>query len=236
MSNLKIGIVEDEMVISETICLILKKLGYSNLLTAYTYSEAIEMIKNQSLELLLLDINLGKGKDGIDLAVYVRENLSVPIIFLTANSDYSTIERAKKVKPESYLVKPFNKNDLFAAIEIAISNFLSNSKEVLKESFFVKDGYEYNKVSFNQILFIESDQNYAVLNLNSNKRIMVRSTLSEMLERLPDFHFLKINRSTIININEVISVKTDTVLIQNKEFSLTKPIRDELLAILNKSK
>jgi DNA-binding response OmpR family regulator len=76
--------------------------------------------------MLLLDINLNDTKDGIDLAEKINELFQLPFIFLTANSDSATIERAKKVKPNAYLVKPFNKDELYAAIEIVFNNHKSN--------------------------------------------------------------------------------------------------------------
>jgi AmiR/NasT family two-component response regulator len=57
------------------------------------------------------------------LAEYIRENYSIPFIYLTANSDKETLSRAKKTTPNAYLLKPFTQNDLYAAIEIGLNNF-----------------------------------------------------------------------------------------------------------------
>jgi DNA-binding LytR/AlgR family response regulator len=235
MYQIKIGVVEDEMVIADTICLALRKLGYAITPTSQDYPQAIKMMEEEKPDLLLIDINLGVGKDGIELAHYVREHYPIPLIFLTANSDAATIERAKKVKPNAYLVKPFNKNDLFAAIEIAVSNY-SNSTSLSQSAEFimVKDGYDFIKVFLFEILFIQSDQNYAVLILKNGKKLMVRSTLSEMLEKLPAIKFIKINRGTIINIQHISSIQTDRVFVNQTDFSISKIVRDELLALVNK--
>lgn len=233
MYQLKIGVIEDEMVISDTICLTLRKLGYSITPTSPNYSRALKMVEEEKPDLLLIDINLGGGKDGIDVAEYVREKYAIPLIFLTANSDSSTIERAKKVKPNAYLVKPFTKNDLYAAIEIAVSNFSNSSAQSL-EAIMVKEGYDYIKVFLYEIVFIQSDQNYAVLELKNGKKIMVRSTISEMLEKLPSEKFKKINRGTIINTQHISVIKTDKVIVGETEFSINKPIREDLLNVLNK--
>ena len=112
MNKIKIGIVEDEMIIVETIVLALGKLGYEIAGTAGTYEEGLEMISKNRPDLVLLDINLGTKKDGIDLAIALKEGLGTPIIFLTANSDAVTIERAKEIQPLAFIVKPFSKNDL----------------------------------------------------------------------------------------------------------------------------
>lgn len=233
MYQLKIGVIEDEMVIADTICLTLRKLGYSFTPTSPNYFRALKMMQEEKPDLLLIDINLGGGKDGIDLAEYIREKYSIPLIFLTANSDTATIERAKKVNPNAYLVKPFTKNDLYAAIEIAVNNFCHNSAQSL-EAIMVKEGYDYIKVFLYEIIYIQSDQNYAVLELKNGKKLMVRSTISEMLEQLPVEKFKKINRGTIINIQHMSVIKTDKVCLGEKEFSINKLIREELLKHLNK--
>jgi DNA-binding LytR/AlgR family response regulator len=235
MYQIKIGVVEDEMVIADTICLALKKLGYSVSTTSPTYNRAIKMVEEEKPDLLLIDINLGGGKDGIDLAEYIRSKYSIPLIFLTANSDSATIERAKAVRPNAYLVKPFNKNDLYAAIEIAVSNF-STSALVNNplEFMMVKDGYDFIKVFMYEILFIQSDQNYAALELKNGKKIMVRSTMTEMKDRLPMDKFRKINRGTIVNLQHITTIQTDKVLVGEVAFSISKEIREELLTALGR--
>ncbi len=230
MYQIKIGVVEDEMVIADTICLALKKLGYEVSTTSPNYQRAIKMVEEEKPDLLLIDVNLGGGKDGIDLAEYIRSKYQMPLIFLTANSDAATVERAKKVKPNAFLVKPFNKNDLYAAIEIAVSNFsttgtLTNPMEFIM----VKDGYDFIKVFLYEIMFIQSDQNYAVLELKNGKKLMVRSTLGEMYEKLPHEKFRKINRGTIINLQYITRIQTDKVCIGLNEFTVSRDVREELL-------
>ena len=109
------------MIIAATIEQTLQQLGYEVAKPASSFQLGLEMIEADQPDLLLVDINLGGQKDGIDLALHVREFHDLPLIFLTANSDPSTVNRAKVTKPDAYLVKPFNKEDLFTSIEIAIS-------------------------------------------------------------------------------------------------------------------
>ena len=71
------------------------------------------------------------------LAETIREKYNLPFIFITSHSDSATVERAKSVHPDGYLVKPFEKRDLYTSIEIAFSNFISKEeKEVEKENSF----------------------------------------------------------------------------------------------------
>ena len=109
MSKIKIGIVEDEMLIALGISEALKELGYDVTEVANSYTEALEMIVNEKPDILLLDIQLSGHKDGIDLAWKIKNDFQIPFIFLTANADLATVERAKNVSPQAYLIKPFRK-------------------------------------------------------------------------------------------------------------------------------
>lgn len=129
---MKVGIVEDEMIIAETIFLALTKLGYLPTKPAFSYESAISMLEKEQPNIVLIDINLNDELDGVDLAHYINSNYSLPIIFLTANSDRNTIERSKQTRPNAFLVKPFSNEDLFSAIEIALFNHEMQREETKK--------------------------------------------------------------------------------------------------------
>lgn len=212
MAGIKIGVIEDEIIIARSIISIITELGYSHCGPALSYTEAVDLVNHQRPDLLLLDINLSGKKDGIDVAEWVNEHAQIPFIFLTAFSDVQTIDRAKKVKPNAYLVKPFTREELYAAIEIAISNF-GNGKPGKdakgtgnlpnREAMFVKSNHQFLRISFNDILFIESEHNYVHVVLTDKKKILVRSVLSEFLHKLPIISFLQVHRSYIINLKHV---------------------------------
>ncbi len=230
MLRVKIGVVEDEMIIAATIVNTLKKLNYAVANPASSYAAALEMIEKEQPHLLLLDINLGGQKDGIDVAEYARAHYHLPIIFLTANSDIATVQRAKTVKPNAYLLKPFTKDDLFASIEIAISNYYeSNDKAIKKDNLIIKSGYDYVNIKTSDIVFIESNDNYVSIQLISGKPLVARSTLSEMLQKLPENTFTRINRSVIINHSFINKIETEQVVVDDKTFPITTKSKQEIL-------
>lgn len=230
MTTIKIGVVEDEMIIAASIVSTLKKLNYAVASSASNYQEAIEMIEKEQPQLLLLDINLGGRKDGIDVAEYVRKHHQFPIIFLTANSDTATVQRAKTVKPNAYLLKPFTKDDLYSAIEIAFSNFQgSNDSIIKKESIILKTGYDYINLKFIDIVFMESNDNYVSVHLATGKPSIIRSTLSEMVHKLPSSSFTRISRSVIINHSFIKKIETDQITVSETTFSVTAKSKQELL-------
>ncbi len=241
MSVLKIGVVEDELIIARTILSTLDELGYSHFGPAINYTEAMEMLDRDKPDLLLLDIQLSGKKDGIEVAKKLNELYHIPFIFLTANSDGETIERAKKVKPPAYIVKPFTKEELFAAIEIAFSNFTGSRNNEkphqagsyhAKDYMFVRDGYIFRKISFNELSYLESDANYVTLHLVSQKKVMVRSTLNDFIAQLDLKTFMRVHRSYSVNIQLIDDISPTEVSVNGVKIPVGKSYREDLLKAL----
>jgi len=240
MANIKVGIVEDEMLIGEGIADALTQLGYIPTEPAVSYTEALEMIAKEQPDILLIDIQLSGKKDGIDLAWKIREDYNIPFIFLTANSDPGTVERAKKLCPPAYLVKPFNKDELYTSIEICLHNFseVQSKKELpdkgnylIKESLFIKQGQSFHKVGVEDILYLESDNVYVYVYTQQNK-FLVRSKLQDYIDLIGLKHFFRVHRSFAVNINHIETINSEGVVIQGKEIPVGKTYRDELLTLL----
>ena len=237
MLRIKIGIVEDEMVIARTIESTLDELGYEHCGPASSYGEAMEMLETDKPDLLLLDINLAGKKDGIDVAEKINLLYGLPFIFLTANSDLATIDRAKKVKPHAYIVKPFSKEELFAAIEIAFSNYSENKRKMVEpgsasDFVFLKDGKHFHKVYYSEIAYIGSDNNYTSVYFVSKRKLMVRSPFTEFLETLPSSMFTRVQRSYAVNITKIDSLEPDDINIGGAKIPVSRSYREPLMKIL----
>ncbi len=128
MSQKKIAIVEDEHVIAMEIEDRIKKLGYSVPFVAASGEEAIEKMTTMSPDLILMDIMLEGGMDGIETAEKIRNNLNIPIVYLTAYSDEKTLSRAKLTDPYGYILKPLQEKELHKTIEIAIYKYEMEKK------------------------------------------------------------------------------------------------------------
>ncbi len=134
MTNLKtkVLIIEDEAIIAKHIEDILIENDFSSVGIAHDSETALDYIYSRQPQLLILDINIDGSKDGIEVAEIVKEKYDIPVIFLTALSDLHTLDRAKKVNPCSYIVKPFNTKDLISSIIIGLYNydFMKQSKQL----------------------------------------------------------------------------------------------------------
>jgi DNA-binding LytR/AlgR family response regulator len=235
VKKVKIGIVEDEMIIASVIQDCLKKLNYEVVEPVISFNDAIEMLYTEQPDMVLIDIRISGNKDGIELAEYIRENYSIPFIYLTANSDKETLTRAKKTNPNAYLLKPFTQSDLYTAIEIGLNNFemqkTMNSK--VQTSIVIKDGYDLINISFSEIVFLSSADNYVKFYLKNGKSILSRSTISEMISRLPQNLFCQISRSSIINMNFISKVEKNNVLVNDIPLPITSTYRQKLITQIN---
>lgn len=114
----KVLIVEDEFIVANDLQLILKQAGY--IVTGITVSaeEANEHIAKNKPDLVLLDIYLEGKQSGIDLAKKLKTE-NIAFVYLSANSNQTILEEAKKTDPYGFLVKPFREKDLLITLEIA---------------------------------------------------------------------------------------------------------------------
>lgn len=130
-SECKVLIVEDEPLIAEHIATYLNNSDFMVSGIAYDDEEARQLLRTSSPDAVILDINLDGETDGIQLAEYINKNYQLPFLFLTSYADRETLERAKKVEPWGYIVKPFNEKTLQATLEIAIFNFAQRTNQLV---------------------------------------------------------------------------------------------------------
>lgn len=120
MTKTRILIVEDEAMTAADLKRELSSLGYEVVATANTAEEAVKAADQLKPGLVLMDITLSGNLDGITAAVTIRGSTGVPVVFLTAHADDKTMERAMLAGPFGYLIKPFDRAELKAAIEVAL--------------------------------------------------------------------------------------------------------------------
>ena len=112
-------IVEDEIIVAMDLKKYVIGLGYEVVAMASEAKQAKTLALEKSPDIILMDINIKGEIDGITLASEIRKTLRIPIIYITAYIDDETIERAVNTNPAAYLVKPFNKQELRATLQIA---------------------------------------------------------------------------------------------------------------------
>ncbi len=237
MQSLKILIVEDEFIIASNLKLMLEDLGYEPYEPASNKKEAIKLLKEQEIDIAILDINLDGKHEGIEIGKFINENFHFPFIYLTSNSDKNTIDEAKQTHPNAYLIKPFTPEDIYAAIELAI---LSKGEKIksenndtqinlLNNSLFVKVGNKYCRVDINDIIYIVADGKLLDLHNLNGKKYSIRTSLDFIQNMLKQSGFIRIHRGFCININHLEAINGDFVFIASIQLPIGRHYKDELM-------
>lgn len=216
-SNIKILIVEDQVLIADYIQDILEENGYSEIYISNTVNDALLLMKKELPDIILMDINVEGNFEGIELSKQKNENASV--IFITGQNDISTIENALSCSPETYLTKPIRKIELITAVKI-----IATKKQ--RNYIFVKDGYKKIKLSLDEILYIKSDKNYIDIYTNFST-ITLRIGLLEFSKQLPS-HFKQIHRSIVVNSNYIKKINSEEVIISGQKLPISRSYKDNL--------
>jgi two-component system, response regulator PdtaR len=140
--SISILIVEDELIVAESLALDLKRKGYAIAGIVSSGEAAIDAMNRVQPDIILMDIMIKGALDGIETSKAIRSHQPVPIIFITAFSDGATVARAKQTgEPLHYLVKPIRLKDLVKTIETALGrsdllsavNIASSEAQIAKE-------------------------------------------------------------------------------------------------------
>ena len=230
------------MIIGAKISMQLTTLGYEVTGILPRGEEAILHVQENKPDIILLDINL-KGKlDGIATAMVLQRHANIPIIYLTANSDNATFNRARPTRPAAFISKPFKQLDLQRAIELTISRMGENGNagntettagneeqpHILGDRIFIRHKEKMVKIMVTDILYIEADRNYSRI-FTREKEYLLSVTLKTIEEKLSMQHFMRIHRSYLVNITHVDEVAENHAMIGQKPIPFGMGMREQLM-------
>ncbi len=229
-SNYKILIVEDEILVATDIQESLESLGYTVQGMVDTGLKAIAAVEKELPDLILMDINLKGEMTGIEAAKTISKDSDVPIIYLTANADIDTVNKAKVALPYGYIIKPFTDKDLQTNIEIAIFKFASDLKQKMESeqfnTFFDLKDHEKNqiivhankgleKINIKDVYFIEKDNHQTIIHL-ADDEIVTNRSFSELTGLFPQKYFIQVSKFFVINASKVFAVKYPEIIMADK--------------------
>ena len=183
-------IIEDDLLFATRLEAIISETAHLFVGHCNSAAEVPHWLTNNSCDVALIDIHLGKGLNGIDISKDFKE-LNIPVIFITAfPSD------------ESYfLVKPFDKFTLSSVLDKIDRNRVS-------PTFILKDNNQLIKMEWIHLLYIEVEGNYCVYHFN-NKRIAIKNSLVKIInEYKTNSPLIQIHRSFAVNKNKISKVNT----------------------------
>ncbi|MBV6640045.1 MAG: response regulator [Cyclobacteriaceae bacterium] len=227
----RILVVEDEAIIAADLNMILTKRGYTCDQTDNAI-EALELIAKNDYQLFLMDIFISGDTDGVDLARQIRKRNDRPLLFLTSYYDNQTLDRVKEIKPEAYIVKPFEERNLIANIELALYRHkrpVSSSPSL--DKIFVKDQSELVALDPTDITYVEADDNYARVVANS-KTYLLSHPIKKVEENLGKLPFARVHKSFIVNLTKVTSIQEGFVFLGTEKIPLGRTYRQPFMSAL----
>jgi DNA-binding LytR/AlgR family response regulator len=214
----KILVIEDDKAYLENIKILLEEEDY-NVTSVVNGFDGIDAAKNENFDLIICDIML-PDVDGYSVLKELRRREKtkfVPFIFLTAKASMSDLRSGMNLGADDYLTKPFRSEDLLTAI----ATRLEKSKSVLASSkkpgksinekaklgpddfVFLPTKNKYEVVPVNNIVFILSEGVYSNVFSVDGKKVLVRKLLKEWEETLPSTFFLRIHKSSLVNVKHI---------------------------------
>ncbi len=235
-------VVEDESIVRKDIERSLEKLGYNIVGHADNGEKALEIARAMKPDLALLDIQIKGNMSGIDTAEAIKQEMDIPVIYLTAFADESTLNKAKLTEPHGYILKPFKEIDLHTTIEMAIhkhgkerevkvENDLLKSLTNFKASanyLFIKHQSKLVRVNTADIYYVEALKDYMQI-VTADVKYTIHATMKDIERKLPKSVFQRLHRSFIVNMDKIASIAgSDIVLMDvNKEIPVGGNYREQ---------
>jgi DNA-binding LytR/AlgR family response regulator len=250
--KVKVLIVEDESIVAKDIQHILSKNNFEVLGVASNADTALNYISQQTPDIILMDIMIKGNMNGIELTHKIKEEYDIPVIFLTAYADTTTLDKVKVVEPYAYITKPFKNSDVLSAIEISLYRHKKDlerkkEKELLysivekgdkkdpsQDLIFVKSGGKMVKIRFEDIYFVEALKDYVTFH-TSHGRYIVHATMKFIEEKLGNKDFIRAHRSYIVRIDKIQSIENQELVLESiqKSIPIGGNYKDEVFSRLN---
>ncbi|MCG6553699.1 MAG: response regulator [Candidatus Magnetominusculus sp. LBB02] len=202
MDNARIQVVEDEGIIALSLQRKLQKMGYTVTAILPSSEAAISRAEQDRPDLILMDIEIQGGMDGIDTAAEILKRFDIPIVFMTAYADEALLERAKITEPYGYIVKPSSDKEIYITIKMALYKHKMNEwrksaeyKETLLREIHHRVKNNFQIIS--SLLSLESENitDKAMLNVfrDSYNRIRAMASIHTKLYQSADLSSLDFN-------------------------------------------
>lgn len=195
--------------------------------------EAFELINKEKVDLFFLDINMPEIS-GLSLAKMIGKEAKV--VFTTAYREYAV--DGFDLKAVDYLLKPIPFERFLEAVNkyfetVYVAENQSNTTVKKADFFFVRSDRKMVKVSFDEILYVESLSDYIKIITDSGS-IITRETITNIETKLPESQFLRVHRSFIISLKSIISYTNEHIEIKNKAIPISRKYKEIVLKKLEK--
>ncbi len=232
-------IIDDQKEAIEILTSHVKNKAELNLLDAFTNPlEALIFIENNMVDLVFIDVQMPhlNGLDFIE-TVRLKNGNNIPKFILVTGYDKYAIE-GFEVGVIDYLMKPISYKRFNISVDRAINNFFGNDNKnntTNTDFFFAEHNGKKVKTNYSDIAYIEAGGNYITL-FGDNIKILLYKSMTSMHEMLPTGDFIRIHKSYIVSISNIVAIKGNEIYIKLDKSNVNLPIgaayKDNLLSVL----
>jgi len=193
--------------------------------------EALELLKDQYADLIFLDINMPKIS-GIE---FLKSLNNPPLVILTTAYTTYAME-GYELNVLDYLAKPFSFIRFLTAVQKAEQQFSllqNHPTEAKTESVFIKSNKKSYQVKFNDIVYIEGLGDYIKI-YTKQSHLVTNISMKKMEEQLPSNDFMRIHKSFLVNLKEIVAIEGNMVEVQGKKLSIGNNYRTDFFSRIGK--
>lgn len=188
-------------------------------------AEALEFLKQNPVDLILLDIHM-PGITGIE---FLRELKNPPMVIITTAYSEFALE-GFELDVIDYLVKPIPFDRFAKAVHKALDFYKLRQEPYSAEApyIFVKSAGKFERLYFDEILFVEAMQNYVVIHIE-DKKFIVYMTMSGIEAKLPSARFMRVHKSFIVSFEKVKSIEDHDLLINQFRIPVSRSLKEQVV-------
>ena len=229
LAHIRCIFVDDEPIGLSVLLAHASKVPILNVLGSFSSGmEALAFIKNNPVDLIFLDIQM-PDLSGLELARILSP--SVHIVFTTGHPQYAV--EGFDLAATDYLLKPIGFGRFLQTTHRVAASFQNIASDLKSNDYiFVKTGYDWARIDLDSLLYIETERNYLTFH-TSERRVLTRMKLAEILEKLPREAFIQIHKSYVISLSKIDKIERHQITLGERVLPLSATFRDDLLDRLN---
>jgi DNA-binding LytR/AlgR family response regulator len=240
--NIRCIIVDDEPLAREGMELLVKEAGFLELrATCHNALDANKVLAREEIDLIFLDIQMPRVR-GID---FLRTLVDPPLVVITTAYPSFALE-SFELNVLDYLLKPITPERFMKSANRALEVMEyrsrppgppadgSNTGNAMENHFFIKCNNGYEKIFYQEILFIEASQNYSCVHTGRAK-FMTLTPMRALEEQLPAGKFLRVHKSYIVPIDKIQSFSGNEITVDKHKIPIGKGHRDELMKMIDRT-
>ncbi|EON76465.1 two-component hybrid sensor and regulator [Lunatimonas lonarensis] len=231
MTN-RVIIVEDDSDLAENYSELIEQLGYKVLGVFDNAPSVLYFLKATQPDLILLDIKIKGEFDGIDLARVIQRDYSIPVLFMTAYSDDSTLEHAFLTTPVNYLVKPISRETFKTALHLASSRISTHKGGTDNRRIKIREKGYVTYLFSDEIVALQAEGLYTMIVTRDRNTFTERKLLKDFHAELPQHQFIRVHKSHVVNIHHIKSFNSKHLLAGHLRIPLRRGLFSKLSRLM----